>query len=139
MVRVGELTTAEYAPYYAGYIAKVPDISLRSALDESVAALLDYLTHVPEDRVNYSYAPGKWTIKECLQHIIDTERIFAYRALAIAPSLDCRSPDFLAAWTFLDPCLFVVLRVQLYAVRRRLLLDDSPIFLKKQIKIASAV
>lgn len=94
MVRVGELTTAEYAPYYAGYIAKVPDISLRSALDESVAALLDYLTHVPEDRVNYSYAPGKWTIKECLQHIIDTERIFAYRALAIARGDKTPLPGF---------------------------------------------
>ncbi len=94
MVRVQELTSAEYAPYYAGYIGKVPDITLRSALDESAAALLDYLTHVPDDRVDYAYAPGKWTIKECLQHIIDTERIFAYRALAIARGDKTPLPGF---------------------------------------------
>lgn len=94
MVRVDEISPKEYAPFYAGYIAKVPDVTLRSALDESVAALLDYLTHVTEDRVDYAYAPGKWTIKECLQHIIDTERIFAYRALAIARGDKTSLPGF---------------------------------------------
>lgn len=94
MVRVDELTPAEYAPFYAGYITKVPDVTLRSALDESVAALLDYLTHVPEERVDYAYAAGKWTIKECLQHIIDSERVFAYRALAIARGDKTNLPGF---------------------------------------------
>lgn len=82
-MRPNDLTPNEFAPYYARYIAKIPDITLRSALDESMAALLEYLTHVPEDRIDFAYAPGKWTVRECLQHIIDTERIFAYRALRI--------------------------------------------------------
>lgn len=93
-LRVSDLSAGEYAPYYANYVGKVPDISLRSALDESAAALLDYLTHVPEDRVDHAYAPGKWTIKECLQHIIDTERIFAYRALTIARGDQTALPGF---------------------------------------------
>lgn len=93
-MKVSEITPAEYAPYYANYINKVPDVNLRSALDESSAALLEYLTHVTEDRVDYAYAPGKWTIKQCLQHVIDTERIFAYRALAIARGDKTPLPGF---------------------------------------------
>lgn len=93
-MKVNEITPEEYAPYYGRYIQKVPDISLRSALDESLADLDMYLTHVTEDRVDYAYAPGKWTIKQCLQHIIDTERIFAYRALAIARGDKTPLPGF---------------------------------------------
>lgn len=82
-MRVTDLQPDEYGAFFAGYIANIPEITLRSAFDESSAALLDFLTHVPEERSDYAYAPGKWTIKECLQHIIDTERIFSYRALRI--------------------------------------------------------
>ena len=93
-MRVSELPTSEYNEYYAGYIAKIPDVSLRSALDESSAALLDYLNYVPEDKADYAYAPGKWTIKECLQHIIDTERVFAGRALRIGRGDQAPLPGF---------------------------------------------
>ena len=93
-MKVSDLKPDEYAAYYANYVGKVPDISLRSALDESIAVLMEYLTHVAEDRVDYAYAPGKWTIKQSLQHIIDTERIFAYRALAIARGDKTSLPGF---------------------------------------------
>ncbi|MEM9259000.1 MAG: DinB family protein [Bacteroidota bacterium] len=93
-MRANDLSDHEFAPYYARYIAKIPDITLRSALDESMAALLEYLTHVPEDRVDYAYAPGKWTIRQCLQHIIDSERIFAYRALRISRGDETPLPGF---------------------------------------------
>ena len=93
-MKVTDVTAAEYAPYYANYVGLVPEISLRSALDESAAALLEFLTHVPEDREDYAYAEGKWTIKQCLQHVIDTERIFAYRALAIARGDKTALPGF---------------------------------------------
>ncbi len=82
-MRITDLSPTEYHEYYAGYINYVGDLSLRSALDESEAQLLEYLTHVAEDRTDFAYAPGKWTIAQCLQHLIDTERIFAYRALRI--------------------------------------------------------
>ncbi|WP_020571922.1 DinB family protein [Neolewinella persica] len=82
-MRITELKSNEYHKYYANYIGYVDDLSLRSALDESEAQLLEYLTHVSEEHTNYAYAPGKWTIAQSLQHIIDTERIFSYRALRI--------------------------------------------------------
>jgi hypothetical protein len=82
-MRITDLQPTEYHEFYANYIRNVDDLSLRSALEESAAQLLDYLTYVPEERANFAYAPGKWTIAQSLQHIIDTERIFSYRALRI--------------------------------------------------------
>lgn len=93
-MRAAELPPSEYNEFYARYIQMIPDISLRSALDESSAALLEYLTMVPEDHVNYAYAPGKWTVKQCLQHIIDTERVFAGRALRIGRGDTAPLPGF---------------------------------------------
>jgi len=93
-MRPSDLRTDEYAPYYAGYIGKVPDTTLRSALDESLVDLLDYLTHLPEKRVDYAYAPGKWTIKESLQHIIDAERVFSYRALRFSRGDETPLPGY---------------------------------------------
>ncbi|MCP9237192.1 DinB family protein [Lewinella sp. JB7] len=84
MVKRNVLSPAEYAPFYAGYIDLVPaDITLRTSLDDSAALLTDYLTNLPDEKVNHAYASGKWTVKEALQHIIDAERIFAYRALCL--------------------------------------------------------
>ena len=79
---VSDLSASEYPPFYAGYVGLVPaGITLRSALDDSGALLTEYLNELPEDREDYAYAPGKWTNKQTLQHLIDTERVMAYRAL----------------------------------------------------------
>ena len=70
----------EYNPYYQQYVARVPDdvlSALKSQIDET-----DSLLAGAEG--DYRYAPGKWTIAEMLRHVIDTERIFAYRALRIS-------------------------------------------------------
>lgn len=93
-MRPSDLSPSEYASYYAGYVSKVPDVGIRAALDESEAALTEYLTYVADDRTSYAYAPGKWTIAQSLQHIIDTERIFAYRALRIARGDETPLPGF---------------------------------------------
>lgn len=82
-MRITDLQPTEYHEYYGRYINHVGDLSLRSSLDESEALLLEYINHVSEERANFAYAPGKWTIAQSLQHIIDTERIFSYRALRI--------------------------------------------------------
>lgn len=84
MSRITDLRPDEYNEYYGKYIKNVGELSLRSALDESAAELLEYLNNVDEGRMDFAYAPGKWTIAQSLQHIIDTERIFSYRALCIA-------------------------------------------------------
>lgn len=89
-----DLKPEEYAPFYAGYIARVGEMELMPALEHSRKELLAYLTEVPDDRINHAYAPGKWTIRECLQHIIDTERVFAYRALRLGRGDETPLPGF---------------------------------------------
>ncbi|MCB0756130.1 MAG: DinB family protein, partial [Flavobacteriales bacterium] len=73
-----------YGEFYRNYIELVPNSDLIDGLKSSAAASLQFWNSIPEEKGNYRYAEGKWSIKELLQHIIDTERIFSYRALAIA-------------------------------------------------------
>ena len=80
--------------YFDRYINLVDDVELKEAL----AISLNELNHLPTetwkaigDKV---YAPGKWTIKDILQHMIDTERIFGYRALCFARGETARMPSF---------------------------------------------
>lgn len=82
-MRASELKTTEYAPFYATYIAKVGDAELLPILETGKQATVKLFESIAEDKHEYRYASNKWTIKEVLQHIIDTERIFAYRALRI--------------------------------------------------------
>lgn len=75
---------SEYLAYYGKYIDRVPDgdllKTLRAQLDETLALVRG----LDDDQGGHRYAPGKWNIREVLQHVIDAERIFAYRALRIA-------------------------------------------------------
>ncbi|MGB3802214.1 MAG: DinB family protein [Lewinella sp.] len=80
-----DLPETEYAPFYAGYVSLVPPhLAVAEALQDSTASLLTYLRGVDSGRQDFAYAPGKWTIKQSLQHVVDTDRIFAYRALRLA-------------------------------------------------------
>jgi DinB superfamily len=74
----------EYAEFYANYIAKVPGTDVLSVLESQRAQMKQLFVGMSEQDGNFRYAPGKWTIKEVLGHITDSERIFAYRALRIA-------------------------------------------------------
>lgn len=76
--------TSEYAPYYDRYVSLVPEGDILRLLTEQLQSTLSLLEKVSESEADYAYAPGKWTIKEVLGHIIDGERVFAYRALRIA-------------------------------------------------------
>ena len=69
----------EYDPYYAGYIAGVPDQNLLDLLSIQIEETAALLARVPEASAGRAYAPGKWTIKEVVGHLADTERIMAYR------------------------------------------------------------
>ena len=86
--------TSEFAPYYAAYIALVPgnDIVKTVAAQGDEAAA--YYLSLTEDQGGLSYAPGKWTIKQVLGHVIDTERIISYRALRIARGDQTNLPGF---------------------------------------------
>ncbi len=74
----------EYAPYYGRYISLVPQGDIQNTLDQQLGTTLRLLRVVSETQADSRYAPGKWSIKEVVGHIIDTERIFAYRALRFA-------------------------------------------------------
>ena len=76
--------SSEYAPFYHGYVASVPDGDVVALMRASGRELLDTVATIPEDRGGFRYGEGKWSIREMLGHIIDAERIFAYRALRIA-------------------------------------------------------
>ena len=73
----------EFAPFYAGYIAKVADSGPLSMLANQIAAF-ETLRALPDETGNHRYAEGKWSVKELLGHMADTERVFAYRLLRIA-------------------------------------------------------
>jgi hypothetical protein len=74
----------EYDPYYDRYISLVPGADIVSALQTQLDQTTAILSAVSEEKAGYRYAPGKWSAKDVLGHLTDTERIFAYRALRIA-------------------------------------------------------
>jgi hypothetical protein len=73
----------EYPVFYKGYIDTVNDDVL-AELKNQIVSFPELLKQIPEERADFAYAEGKWTIIELLGHILDTERIMAYRALRIA-------------------------------------------------------
>lgn len=84
----------EFSPYYAGYVARVPDgdiiETLRSQLDATVALARS----LAEATGAHRYAPGKWSIRQVLGHMADTERIMSYRALRVARGDTTPLPGF---------------------------------------------
>ena len=84
----------EYAPFYARYVAGVPEGDVIAALRDSGRELITALTAVPETRGGFRYAPDKWTIREVVGHLIDAERIFGYRALRLARADATPLPGF---------------------------------------------
>ena len=84
----------EYAPYYGRYISRVPDGDLYSMLSSQLTDTLALIGAIPEPRGTHRYAEGKWSIKEVMGHLIDTERIMSYRALRFARADQTPLPGF---------------------------------------------
>lgn len=76
--------TTEYAPFYATYINKVGDGDIIDILKDQQQSTYNFFKSIAADKASYAYADGKWTIKQVLGHMIDTERIMTYRALRFA-------------------------------------------------------
>ncbi len=83
-----------YQNYFDRYTSLVRETTIEAALDARDKALEAFYNKVTEEKSAYAYAEGKWTLKEMLQHMIDTERIFTYRALAIARKEMANLPGF---------------------------------------------
>ena len=82
------------ATYFQRYINQVQEDELIPALRNQAGKFLSFLKSIPADKVNYRYAEDKWTVKEVVQHIIDTERVFAYRALCFSRKEQQPLPGF---------------------------------------------
>jgi uncharacterized damage-inducible protein DinB len=85
---------SEYAPYYGKYISLVSSGDITRSLETQLNDTLALLAGIDEATAVYRYAEGKWSIKELVGHIIDAERIFAYRALWFARNDKTPLPGF---------------------------------------------
>lgn len=74
----------EYGAYYEKYIALVPEGDVVGLLEQQLQETMILVRSLSPDHAMFRYEPGKWSIKQVLGHVIDSERIFAYRALRIA-------------------------------------------------------
>lgn len=86
--------TQEYAPYYARYINLVPSGNIIENLYYQMADTLKLIASLTDQQALHRYSPEKWSIKEIIGHIIDSERIFAYRALRFARNDGIPLPGF---------------------------------------------
>jgi hypothetical protein len=83
-MRVSDLEKGEYLPYFQPYINKIGDLILVDGLEDGLKNAVDFFNSIPAEKLEYRYESDKWTIKEVINHLIDSERIFAYRALRFA-------------------------------------------------------
>ena len=83
-----------FPAYFKKYIDQVDEDILKEAFKSQQETIDTFFDAIPEEKTNAGYAPGKWSLKELLQHVIDTERIFNYRSLAFARKETASLPGF---------------------------------------------
>lgn len=83
-----------YSPFMENYIGQAQGNTIQELIDNYHQQLLDFYCSLPEEKADYAYAPGKWTVKEVLSHVIETDTIFAYRALSISRGETQTLPGF---------------------------------------------
>jgi uncharacterized damage-inducible protein DinB len=85
----------EHVEYFGRYISKVPDnVDLISLLREQAMETVSLLNGLTPAQADFAYAPGKWTIKQVIGHIVDAERVFVYRAMCFARQDQTALPSF---------------------------------------------
>jgi len=131
----GKPDPTEYLPYFGRYVSLVPDGDILAVLGKQIEETTGLLNSIPESQGGYRYAPDKWSIKELVGHLIDCERIFAYRALRFArndktPLAGFEQDDYVSNASF-DDCRLVDLSSELERVRQ------STIFLFRHLDAKS--
>ena len=121
----------EYNPSYGNYVSLVRDGNILEVLSEQLDETLALLRSVPETRGGFRYAAGKWSVKELVGHMIDGERVFAYRALRFGRNDETPLPgfeqdDYIRNASF-DACPLADLAAEFESVRR------STLFLFKHL------
>ena len=92
--RASRPAEGEFLPYYERYIGLVPAGDVLSTLDTQMSDTQALLRGLPASTSTYRYAPDKWSVNEVIGHVIDSERIFASRALRFARSDPTPLPGF---------------------------------------------
>jgi hypothetical protein len=87
-------TPAEHRSYFEKYINLVGDGEIASILTEQAARYRPFYAGITEEQAGTRYAPGKWSVKQVLGHMIDTERVFAFRAFAFSRGEQTPLPSF---------------------------------------------
>ncbi|MBV6646741.1 MAG: DinB family protein [Cyclobacteriaceae bacterium] len=80
--------------FYQNYVRQVPEGEVVPLLEQCGSTFLEYLHTIPEEKGDFAYADGKWTIKQLLLHIIDAERVFCYRAMRFSRNDKTDLPGF---------------------------------------------
>jgi hypothetical protein len=86
--------SSEVAPYYFTYIDQVEGSDPMAVLSRQLDELTPWLSQISEEQSLHRYAPGKWSMRQVLNHITDTERAFAFRALWFARGFDAPLPGY---------------------------------------------
>jgi DinB superfamily len=93
-MQLADLPKSEYSSFNATYINVLDNVNLIEELEISVHEFVKFVQNIPMEKFDYRYAESKWTIKEIIQHIIDAERVFSYRALRISRNDQTPLPGF---------------------------------------------
>ena len=91
---IGRPEPNEAAPYYFTYIDKALGDDALSAMDDQLIEMLPLLLSITEEQSVHRYAPDKWSVRQVLNHVSDTERSFAFRALWFARGFDTPLPSY---------------------------------------------
>lgn len=84
----------EHLTYYSKYIDRVPDGDIVETLQKDTRETLEFLRSIPEEKFDYRYASGKWTIRQIVGHLADGERVFQYRAWRFSRADSTSVPGF---------------------------------------------
>jgi len=93
-MKFNQLPVNEYAKYYSSYMQVLENVDMIEELEICLHDFIRFVQNIPMDKFDYRYAEGKWTIKDIIQHVIDAERIFSYRALRISRGDKTPLPGF---------------------------------------------
>jgi len=93
-MKSNQLPTNEYPVFYKTYIQELEEVELIEEMEICLHEFIKFVQNIPMDKFDYQYEEGKWTIKEIIQHLIDTERVFSYRALRISRNDKTPLPGF---------------------------------------------
>jgi hypothetical protein len=84
----------EYAPYFRGYVERVPEEDVLAVLEAQPVELRRAFDRVPPAKETFAYAPGKWTLRQVAGHVVDGERVFAFRSLCASRADKNSLPGF---------------------------------------------